>query len=65
MGFCLPGQSVAIEGGFVEVNGGVQEVSSLTLGDDQYYVRFDNEMYQAPPRVIRADSIVGTVGPKL
>ncbi len=60
----LPGQSVAITGG-VEVEGNLQEVSSFTLNDNQYYVTVDNASYNIPPRIISADSIVGTIGQKL
>lgn len=60
----LPGQSVAIIGGRVEVEGDLQEVSSFTLSDSQYYVTADNTSYNIPPRVITADTIVGTIGPK-
>lgn len=61
----LPGQSVAIKGGQVEIDGNIQEVRSYTLSDDQYFVTFDNAEYNLPPRVISDKSIVGTVGPKL
>jgi signal peptidase I len=61
----LPGQSVAITSGSVEVEGNMQQVTSFTLSDNQYYVTADNASYNIPPRVISADSIVGTIGPKL
>lgn len=61
----LPEQSVAITGGHVEVEGNLQEVSSFKLSNNQYYVTSDNASYNIPPRIISADSIVGTVGPKL
>lgn len=61
----LPGQSVAITGGRIEVEGKLQEVSSFTLSNNQYYVTSDNASYNIPPRIISADSIVGTIGPKL
>jgi signal peptidase I len=60
----LPGQSVVINGGRVEVAGKLQEVSSFTLGDNQYYVTTDNASYSIPPRIVTADSIAGTIGPK-
>ncbi len=60
----LPGQSVAIESGRVEVEGEPKEVSSFTLGENQYYVMADNEDYRIP-RIIKVDSIIGIVGPTL
>jgi signal peptidase I len=61
----VPGQSVAIPAGYVDVNGQFQEMNYFTLSKDQYYVTSDNITYNIPPRVISTDNIVGTVGPKL
>jgi signal peptidase I len=44
---------------------GIIGASLYTLGSTEYYVTTDNTSYNIPPRIINADSIVGTIGPKL
>jgi hypothetical protein len=44
---------------------GVIGASIYKLGVDEYYVTADNTSYNIPNRVIKADSIIGTIGPKL
>ncbi|GEM_PF-2595541 len=60
-----PGQSIAIPGGHVEVEGIPQNATSYTLSTTQYYVTADNTAYGVPPRIVSSSDIIGTVGPKL
>lgn len=56
----MPGETVTVTAG-----SGVAAASERKLDSTEYYVITDNVSYHIPNRVIKADSIVGTIGPKL
>ncbi len=55
-----PGETVTVTAG-----SDVAAASERKLDATEYYVTADNASYHIPSRVIKADSIVGVVGPKL
>jgi len=59
-----PGQTVSVKTNYVDVNGAFAQPSDYTLKDGEYYIVGDNKEISIP-RIIKAESIVGVVGPTI
>ncbi len=55
-----PGETVTVTAG-----SGVAAASVRKLDATQYYITTDNTSYHIPNRIIKADNIIGVIGPKL
>lgn len=59
-----PGQTVSIKSNYVNTNGMLAEPSDYTLKEGEYYIVGDNKE-NTIPRIVKAEGIVGVVGPTI